>query len=50
MVLIGLGGMLSWRYFGFNDSVYEIMPGMLAGLATYGVGALFKRATKSRDS
>ena len=45
MVLVGLGTMVLWRMVGFNDAVYEIMPGMLAGLATYGVAALFKRNT-----
>jgi len=50
MVLIGLGSMMLWRYLGYSDSVYEVMPGMLAGLATYGVGAALARATKTQTS
>lgn len=38
MLLGGVGVMLLWRYLGLSGATYEIMPGMLAGLALYGLG------------
>jgi SSS family solute:Na+ symporter/sodium/proline symporter len=35
MMLVGLGVCLGWRALGWQDMVYEGMPGMLAGWATY---------------
>lgn len=40
MCLGGLGVMLFWRYLGLTDSIYEIMPGMLAGLAIFLLGKM----------
>jgi len=37
MSLGGLGVALLWRWLGWHDSVYEGMPGMLAGLLVYAV-------------
>ncbi len=38
MMSVSLAVMLLWRSFGDPDSVYEILPGMLAGILVYGVG------------
>jgi sodium/proline symporter len=52
MMVVGVGTALWWRYQGWHDLVYEGMPGILAGLATYGLtqgawrGA--ERAARSR--
>lgn len=50
MMLIGMGAMLSWRYFELNDIIYEIAPGILAGLLVYVAGSALGRLTESRQS
>lgn len=41
MVLTGVGVVLLWRYFGWDQTVvYEVMPGMLSGLAVFAVGGV----------
>ena len=35
MMFSGLGTMLLWRYLGLSDIVYEVAPGILAGLLPY---------------
>lgn len=35
MIAVGLGTALGWRWLGYQDMVYEGMPGMLAGWLTY---------------
>jgi len=35
MMAVGLGAALGWRWLGWQDMVYEGMPGMLAGWATF---------------
>lgn len=35
MMFIGLGTMLLWRYFGLGFIIYEVAPGMIAGLLPY---------------
>ena len=35
MMFTGLGTMLLWRYFGLGDTIYEIAPGIVAGLLLY---------------
>jgi sodium/proline symporter len=37
MMIIGVGTALLWRHFGLQDDIYEGMPGILAGLATFGI-------------
>jgi len=37
MIAAGLGTALGWRWLGYQDMVYEGMPGMLAGWLTYRV-------------
>lgn len=37
MTLIGLGVALGWRALGWHGAVYEGMPGIIAGLAAYGL-------------
>jgi sodium/proline symporter len=37
MMVAGLGAALAWRWLGWQDMVYEGMPGMLAGWATFHV-------------
>ena len=37
MVITGIGVMLLWRYLGLNDAIYEVAPGILAGLISYWV-------------
>lgn len=37
MTVVGVAVALLWRYLGYHEVVYEGMPGMLAGIATYGV-------------
>ena len=39
MTTAGVGTVLLWRHFGLDQTVvYEVMPGMLAGLAVFAVG------------
>jgi sodium/proline symporter len=35
MMVTGLGAMLMWRYLGLSETMYEIAPGILAGLLPY---------------
>ncbi len=35
MMVAGVAAALVWREFGFNEAIYEGMPGILAGLAVY---------------
>ena len=44
MMAVSLGVMMLWRWYGFSDSVYEIMPGMIAGLVVYGIARGAKAA------
>ena len=37
MVVTGIATALVWRWLGWQEAVYEGMPGILAGLAVYGV-------------
>lgn len=48
MTLIGLGTALVWRWLGWHGPVYEGMPGILAGLAVYGVVKLLDAAPAMR--
>ena len=41
MMLSGIGGMLLWRTTGFNDTIYEIMPGILAGFLVFLIAKCF---------
>jgi Na+/proline symporter len=43
MVLAGIATALLWRHFGLQEDVYEGMPGIVAGLTTYGIGSLMRR-------
>ena len=38
MMTVALAVMLLWRAFGDPDSIYEILPGILAGLVVYAIG------------
>jgi sodium/proline symporter len=41
MILVGVGTALYWRYgLDLSGSIYEVMPGMLAGFAVYGAARL----------
>ena len=40
MSLAGLGTALLWRWLGWHGSVYEGMPGILAGLGVFAIGRL----------
>lgn len=40
MMVIGLSTGISWRMLGYNAHVYDALPGILAALATYGVGRI----------
>ena len=35
-MVVGVGSALLWRAAGLHESVYEGMPGILAGLAVFG--------------
>lgn len=37
MMSVGLFTMLTWRWLGLGDNVYEVMPGMIASFVVYGV-------------
>lgn len=41
ILCVGLGVAVVWRWLGFHHVLYEGMPGILAGLATFGVLRLF---------
>lgn len=49
MMAAGIGGMLLWRYAGYSDAVYEVLPGMLAGLFTFVLGKSFGFTLKAPD-
>lgn len=38
MMAGGLASCLLWRYFGLNDGIYEVLPGIAGGLIIYGIG------------
>lgn len=41
MTVVGVATVVAWRALGWDQSVvYEVMPGMLAGLLTFGAGKL----------
>lgn len=40
MIIGGVGTILLWRQWGYTDSIYEIMPGMLAGFAIFLLGKM----------
>ena len=41
MTVVGVATVVAWRALGWDQSVvYEVMPGMLAGLLTLGAGKL----------
>lgn len=40
MMVSGAAVSLGWRFAGLSDITYEIMPGMLAGLAVFAIGKL----------
>jgi hypothetical protein len=35
MIAVGVGVAIGWRWLGWHNDIYEGMPGMLAGWATY---------------
>lgn len=41
MILVGIATTLLWRELGLSKYIYEVAPGIIAGLATYGLGTLF---------
>jgi Na+/pantothenate symporter len=41
MMIVGVATVLLWRHFGLDQSVvYEVMPGMLSGLAVFVAGKM----------
>ena len=50
MMAVGLASMAAWRYGGYSDSVYEVMPGMIAGLLAYGVCAAMSKVLSPHKS
>ncbi|MEZ5691446.1 MAG: sodium/proline symporter [Rickettsiales bacterium] len=40
MMIIGLISMLLWKYLGYSAALYEIFPGIVAGLITYKISFL----------
>lgn len=44
MMLGGIAAVLLWRHFGLGDVIYEIAPGIMAGLLIFVVGKAFDRA------
>jgi Na+/pantothenate symporter len=49
MTLVGVATVIAWRDSGLDVSVvYEVMPGMLAGLLTFGIGKLAGMAPAPR--
>ncbi|MEJ2682175.1 MAG: sodium/proline symporter [Gammaproteobacteria bacterium] len=43
MMFTGLGTVLLWRYFGLSDLIYEVAPGVIAGLLPYVACKSFKK-------
>lgn len=50
MMFCGLAAMSLWRYAGYSDSIYEVLPGMLAGLIAYGVIAVPRKFLHPQES
>lgn len=48
-VITGLGVALSWRMLGWNDALYEGMPGILAGLLVLSIPLLLKRMSAEQS-
>jgi sodium/proline symporter len=46
MMVAGLVTVLLWRHVGLNNDIYEVMPGILAGLITFAVVKGFSKAIK----
>jgi len=40
MIMGGVAVIPLWRYLGYTDSIYEIMPGMLAGFVIFLLGKM----------
>jgi sodium/proline symporter len=50
MILAGVGTALYWKYgLKFSDSIYEVLPGMLAGFGVYGAARLFGFPARAVD-
>lgn len=47
MMGAGMAAMLLWRAYGQTGTIYEVLPGMIAGFAVYGIGKLFSSSTKA---
>ena len=43
MSVVGISTALLWRYFDLHNMVYEGLPGILAGVAVYGVSRIHRR-------
>lgn len=50
MCLGGLAMMLYWRHLDLTNSIYEIMPGMLAGLAVFMIGKIAGQTIKTTET
>ncbi len=45
MILTGLAAVFVWRFtLGFGDDIFEVLPGMIAGLLVYAAGRALQRA------
>ena len=50
MILAGLGTALYWKYvLNLSESIYEVLPGVLAGFIVYGVARLCVPVSKFSD-
>ena len=50
MLLVGVGVVLVWRFLGWHETVaYEVMPGMLSGLAIFALGRWLGRSAPARE-
>ncbi len=50
MMLVGIGVVLLWRSLGWHETVvYEVMPGMLSGLALFALGRWLGRSAPARE-
>jgi Na+/proline symporter len=49
-IFFGLCTALLWRYLGWQAAVYEGMPGILAGLAVFGIAALWGTHKESTET
>ena len=43
MMVIPLITLLLWRYYGLNDFIYEVAPGIISGILTFLIFKLFKK-------